>query len=157
MCTQATRLQPLVTDSGLTLLEMLVVLVIVSLGLAIALTATRNPSRGLELRATAQNLMTQLRTTRAQAIARNVAAGVSFDVSQKRYKSDADVRWYQLANDMALTASVAGGLNRANDGRRIVFFADGSSTGGSIRIARGNQWIDVSVEWLTGAVRLGAL
>jgi hypothetical protein len=40
-------------------------------------------------------------------------------------------------------------------GRGIIrFFADGSSTGGVVRLVRGERRADVAIDWLTGRVAI---
>jgi general secretion pathway protein H len=143
-------------ESGMSLLETIIVLAILSLVLAVVLPGSTVQPRGTELRAVAQNVMSELRATRAHAIARNRATAMTIDVRQGRYLTEADGRWHQLPGGITfVTSTPAAAVRTAGQGRRIVFFGDGSSTGGTVRLQRDRASLDVAVDWLTGFVKIG--
>lgn len=142
------------SDSGITLIEMLVVLAIVGLLYALAMPAWRSPVRSTELRAAALNLTSHLRAARAAAIARGRATGITIDVPNRRYTSEFDGRVYALPSDFGVSVRAADGLTQHRDAARILFFADGSSSGGHVRLQSGGRTVEVGIEWLTGVVRV---
>jgi general secretion pathway protein H len=132
--------------AGFTLLEMIVVLVI--LGLALGVIAARGPmrSRGVELRAAAQDLAQSLRAARGQAIAAGSAVDVRLEPGGFRIGKG---RLHGLPG-MSIAASTLGG-----EARNAVRFApDGSSSGAIIALTDQVSRIRVAVDWLTGRVRI---
>lgn len=145
---------PVRADSGITLIEMLVVLAIIGLVYALAMPTWRGPVRSAELRAAALNLTSHLRAARAAAIARGRATGITIDVPNRRYVSEVDGRVYELPASFGVSVRAADGLTQHRDAARILFFADGSSSGGNVRLQSGGRAVEVGIEWLTGVVRL---
>lgn len=132
--------------AGFTLLEMIIVLVI--LGLALGLVATRGPmrSRGLDLRAAADDLAQGLRAARGQAIAAGGAVVVRLEAGGFRIGNG---RLHALPG-MSIAASTLGGQTQS----RIRFTPDGSSSGAIIALADQAGRISVGVDWLTGRVHI---
>lgn len=142
-------------DAGMSLLELLVVLAIVSLAYALVLPSMRNPTRSVALRAVAQNISSQLTTLRARSIAAGRPQGVTFDVANHRYRLDADSRNVELPRDVGVRITAGRGLSRDGAGSaRIVFYPDGSSSGGNIRLEQEGRAVEIGVEWLTGHVQV---
>ena len=126
-------------QSGFTLIEMIVVIVV--LGMVAGLVMIKRPwgSAGLDTDATVRSLVDGLRLARSRAITqeRDVAvetmpSGFSVDGGSPQL----------LPPHQALTAA------------RVVFLPDGGSTGGSVLLSTGQRRIAVSVSWLTGRVNV---
>ena len=126
-------------QSGFTLIEMIVVIVV--LGMVAGLVMIKRPwgSAGLDTDATVRSLVDGLRLARSRAITqeRDVAvetmpSGFSVDGGSPRF----------LPPHQALTTA------------RVVFLPDGGSTGGSLLLSTGQRRIAVSVSWLTGRVNV---
>jgi general secretion pathway protein H len=128
-------------SAGFTLIEILVVLVI--LGLALSVVAGFVPSgRGtLELAGASDELARTLRQVRARAIARQQTMVFNLVAGGHGYQVGSAVRMLPPG----LAVSMAGPAV-------IRFAADGSSSGGVLRLAEGGrvQWL--IVDWLTGRV-----
>lgn len=133
-------------EAGFTLLEMTIVLVI--LGLALGLVALRGPmrSRGLELRAATEQLAETLRAARAEAIAGDHAVDVALQPGGYRVGTG---RFHPLPG-IALSSRTL--IGAAQPGIR--FAADGSSSGGIVAVADGARAARITVDWLTGRVRI---
>jgi len=139
-------------SEGFTLIEILVVLSI--LGLAIALIASYGQpvSRGLSLRQAASDVTSGLREARGQAIADNRTVTVSLDLATRRWRIDQQpdkALPEGIRIDLLTIAGEASGGARGN----ILFFPDGSATGGRIAFLDANRQIQIGVDWLTGRVR----
>jgi general secretion pathway protein H len=141
------------SQDGFTLLELVVTLAI--LGFALVLMVGHKPlwSRGLELRGTAADIAAGLRTARSEAILRNRPISFAIDLAEHRFQvGPGPVR--QLPPQLAITLlTVAGEKSNSRLGG-IRFNPDGSSTGGRVSIADGQQAIAIGVDWLTGRVSI---
>lgn len=136
-------------DSGVTLVELLVVLAIIALAYAVAMPSLRGTARSVELRAVAQDLASHLNAARAQAMRRGEPVTVVIDTTERRYGSAAAGRSVQLPADVALTVTTARELIAGGEAR-MGFYPDGSSSGGRIVLRRGLEAHAIGVEWLTG-------
>ncbi len=137
---------------GFTLLEMLLVL-----ALAATLMTLVVPNFGpllarAQLYSAARDVASALRYVRGQALVKGRSAEFELAV---------DEHWYRISGrkkNYVLPASIGLGLYTAetevvDEGiGRIRFFADGSSTGGRVRLQSANAKREVTVNWLTGEV-----
>lgn len=139
---------------GLTLLELTVVLVIVSLALAV-LVPSLTAGRGVQVEQTGRVVAAVLRRARSAAIASSRERAVLFDVRDRRY-SLVEGPSRLFPTDVTLRLLTA--REELVDGGRgyIRFFPDGSSTGGRLTLSVGTHASVVDVDWLTGAVTVGA-
>ncbi len=127
-------------DAGFTLLEMIVVLAI--LGLSLVLIMARGPmhSARLDAEATARELAGSLRLARGQAIAQDRRVSVMLEAN--RYHVDG-LATHMIPIDVALSGNAM-----------IGFAPDGSSSGGAVVVQGPTSRIDITVDWLTGQIRL---
>jgi general secretion pathway protein H len=139
-------------EQGFTLLEMIVVLAI--MGVVIGVVVTRGPvrSRGLDARAAAGSIAQALRSARAQAIERSQTVNVAIDPVKHVLAPDGGaVR--ALAPDMQVAVLPPAFPGRGS-ARLISFAPDGSASGGEILLGSGKRRLRISVEWLTGQVKV---
>ncbi len=137
-------------DAGVSLIELLIVLAIIVAAYALAVPGVRRTTANTELSAIVQDLTNQLRLTRASAIARDRNVAVAFATVEKTFTSELDGRVHALAADVAIALTTARELSRPGEEGKIVFFPDGSSSGGTIQLQRGGRRIVIGVDWLTG-------
>jgi len=140
--------------AGFTLLEMLVVIVILALATAVAMPILARPSDGVRVRATARDLISALRLTRAMAIARNTEVALTIDVDKRTFVSAA-IRTQSFGPDMAAELTFAEPERTALSSGGFRFFADGSSSGGDVRLQLRRSEARICVNWLTGEAHLG--
>lgn len=126
--------------NGFTLLELLVVLAIMGLMLAIAMPFTARTIENAALRADVRALVGDLRSLRQRAIDRQETVTVSVL---------GENAWRGGASHKARFVPTAGA-------HALIFFPDGTSSGGTFRLREGSRTADVSVAWLSGAVSMGA-
>ena len=151
--------QPRHTDEprgaqGFTLIELIVALGIMALGVAVALPYFQGTRAGHQLRATAYEIAGQLRDARATAQARNIDQAVILDVASRRMWLDGSERRRALPARMAVDVEVPAAEQLAASVVRLRFFADGSASGGKLVLRDGGRRATVSVNWLTGDVRV---
>jgi len=136
--------------NGFTLIEILVVVAII--GVVMGVLIGRGPvrSHGLETRAAAGALAQALRAARAQAIATDHDVTVLIDPVRHVFAAD-NSPVSQIDPKTALVVQQPA-LMGPGEAARILFSADGSSTGGNILLGTGKRRLEISVEWLTGKV-----
>jgi general secretion pathway protein H len=141
-------------DSGFTVIEALVVLVI--FGLTGAILAARGPahSLGLEARDAASEIMQALRLGRSRAIAADRPVAVRIDLRMRLLFLEGQVP-SELPAAVKLAAALADG-SVPRDQAVFVFAADGSANGGYLTVVAGSQKFGITVDWLTGRVALNA-
>lgn len=138
---------------GFTLLEMLVVVVLIAaMGALTAVTMTGGLD-GIRLRAGAKEVASQLRYTRAQAIATGRPQRFSIDPKAHRWSAPKG-RSGTLPEQLRITVTGARQAQPARDVAAIVFFADGASTGGRVQLRAERAAWNVDVAWLTGRVEV---
>ena len=141
-------------DSGVSLLELLVVLGILSFVLVLAMPSVRAPSRSVEIRTAAHDLVSYLRSARAAAISRGRPVAVTFDVTNMWYRVETGDKPVRLPADLSMSLTTARDLARDAGLGRILFYPDGSATGGRIALSRNKTSATIGVDWLTGNVRM---
>ena len=139
------------TDAGFTLLELLVVLAIMALTVALAAASIRLSRGGPRLQPLAVILAADIRSARTEAITSNRPVGVNFDVKSHAYRIGAG-RAVALPRTIAFKLATSEEFRRPTDVGHLVFFPDGSSTGGQLTLSDPNLSITLMIDWLTGSV-----
>lgn len=138
---------------GFSLLELLlVVALIAATGLMAAGVLTGGFDR-MALRGSAQEVAAQLRFARAHAIATGSPQRFTIDPSSRAWEG-AKGRAGTLPREIGIQVTSARELQPAAGVGAIMFFHDGASSGGRVRLTlRGAAW-NIDVAWLTGEVVL---
>ncbi|WP_043739548.1 GspH/FimT family pseudopilin [Thioalkalivibrio nitratireducens] len=141
---------------GFTMIELMVVLVILSVGLVLVVPRFDGALAGLEIKGAARDLASGLRYARGRAIASGEPVGLFVDVEQGLYWIGDDARQRKLPGGIDLRM-VTGTTEVVGDSvGAITFFPDGSATGGRLTLAAGQRRYRVDVQWLTGRVGITA-
>jgi general secretion pathway protein H len=138
---------------GFTLVEIMAVLMLIALLVTIAAVSLGQGLAGTKVRAASRDLVAALRYTRGQAIVTQSEQVLEVDLEKFTYtapKRDA----VELPKDMELRLLTAQQELTGEKSGRIRFYPDGSSTGGRIRLVRGQRSWDVEIAWLTGEVAM---
>jgi general secretion pathway protein H len=138
-------------NNGFTLLELLVVITL--LALTSTLVGVNFGGDRANLESIARTLVTDLRYVRSQAMVGNTDTALVVDLDNGAYYSGA------ARIERPLPASVSVELTvdvRDTDGKRgsIVFYPDGSSSGGKVRLSRNGRSLQITTAWLNGYVTL---
>jgi general secretion pathway protein H len=141
----------LAANNGFTLLELLVVIII--LALTSTLVGINLGGDRANLESIARTLVTDLRYVRSKAMVGNTDTALVVDLDNGAYYSRA------ARIDRPLPASISVELTvdvRDTDGKRgsIVFYPDGSSSGGKVRLSRNGRSLQITTAWLNGYVTL---
>jgi general secretion pathway protein H len=143
------------SQRGFSLIELVVVLVLIAAITGIGAMTIAAASPGRQLKNAARELSTQLRFTRAQAIASGHEQVFEIDVANRRWTA-AGKRSGELAEDIELLVTTAREESPARDIAAVRFFPDGAATGGRIVLKIDEAAWRIDVGWLTGEVKLQA-
>jgi general secretion pathway protein H len=141
-------------DEGWSLIELLVVLAILAIVATIALPGAQTPGRNAPLGLVASDIAVRLRAARSTAIAENREVAFAFDAGTRTYGVDGMGAPRALPAAVDLTVTTARSYVRETGEARLVFYSDGTSSGGVIRLADQRQRVAIGVAWLTGAVHI---
>ncbi len=139
-------------DAGATLLELVVVLAIIAAVFALSATYFRGSARAVPLQPLAIRMAADLRMARATAMAQNRSVGVTINTLARSYQTDTGSTPVVLPRTIALSVVEAGGSQPGVDSAVIVFYPDGSATGGSLVVSDQRSAVQVLIDAMTGAV-----
>ncbi len=142
------------SQRGFTLLEIILVMAIIALASVLAAAAMGGGFRGMQLKASARQIGSNLRYTRAQAIATGQPQRFTIDPAAHTWQAPKQHHGRipeKLAIDFIGAREAQADRRQSREGA-IEFFPDGASTGGRIRLSAGKAAWDVDVGWLTGQV-----
>lgn len=141
------------SDSGFSLLELLIVLVILGFMAVLIPPRLSGVMISTQAKASARDIVSALRQTRSAAISTGQEQVFSLDLSKKSFTIKNNTT-KNLPDKMQISLYTARTEQLSELEGAIRFFPDGSSTGGRIRLTMGNQQLYVDVNWLTGKVAL---
>ena len=141
-------------DSGFTLLEVIVVLVLGAAIYAVLLSAPLGKASAADLKAAARTLASGLRQAQTTAMATRRDAFLTIDVESREFVTTAETSARKLPEGIELKLYTAQSEVASDRRGSIRFYPDGSSTGGRITVAAGERKFLVDVDWLTGRVSI---
>jgi general secretion pathway protein H len=136
-------------SAGFTLTELLVVLAIIGLLIVATPTLIQAGLPGARAAAEARALASNLRAMRAEAIAQGYATRVVFEPFGRAFTDEPGHSTHTLRGGVHVGFDERGA---ANPGREIVFYPDGSSSGGAVFVGNQRFRHRVATDWLTGRV-----
>ncbi|MEE4379659.1 MAG: GspH/FimT family protein [Candidatus Competibacteraceae bacterium] len=139
-------------NSGFSLVELLVVLVIVVLAVAVVPPLFMGVGSTAELRGAARQLAAGLRSVRSHAVLKQSPATLTVDLEARHFRVSSNNRSISLPTDVAVKLYTAQSELLNESSGNIRFFPDGSSTGGHITLANERLEYTVNVDWLTGRI-----
>lgn len=139
--------------SGVSLLEMLLVIALLAAISVFAAGAMTGGFAGMQLRSEAKQITAQLRFTRTQAIATGRPQRFTID-PQARTWTAPNNRHGEIPKKLGITFIGARELQPRSGEGAIEFFPDGASTGGRVQLSANKAAMNIDVAWLTGEVKL---
>ena len=137
---------------GLTLLELLIVLVLIGLMTGVAIPIFGGGVSTTELKSAAREMAAGLRTARAQAVAERAESVLEIDVAAHSFRVPPSARVHAISPQIELKLFTAQRDIVSDRIGAIRFYPDGGSTGGRVTLAAGERKYDVDVDWLTGRI-----
>jgi len=141
-------------DRGMSLIELLVVLMLMSLVAAMAVPFLSGGVSGTELKGAAREVAAGLRFARSGAVASRQETRLVLDLEHRTFRIDRDARLHTLPKLVDLKLFTAQSDLVDEKTGAIRFYPDGGSNGGRITIAAGERKYEVDVDWLTGRVAI---
>lgn len=147
------------TPGGFSLLEMLLVIALIAATSLLATAALSGGFEGIRLRSAGKEIASNLRYTRAHAIATGVPQRFVIDPRAHTWTA-ANGRDGDIPPALGIVFTGAREVQPRTGIGAVVFFADGASTGGRVQLLGGRAsdprraaW-NIDVAWLTGQVTL---
>ncbi|HEY5046416.1 MAG TPA: prepilin-type N-terminal cleavage/methylation domain-containing protein [Rhizomicrobium sp.] len=133
------------SEAGMTLLELLVVMGLLALIATIAVPQIERELGLMQLRETAGALKANLRVIRSDALRSDQAVAFTLSSDGSGYAwSEGETR--SVPGQIAL---------RMSKGQKILFYGDGTTSGGAVVATSGGRSISIYVDDATGAVATG--
>lgn len=139
-------------ESGFTLLEVLIALAIMGLVLVVSVPLVSGPRAGFEVKAAGTAFARAAREARVLAIRLNRPVAVRLDVVARQLSIDQGEPITLGSADLEITFTTARSLTLNEETGSVIFFADGSSSGGMITLARNGISRTYVISWITGQV-----
>ncbi len=141
-------------QTGFTLFEILVVFVIFALVLTIVPPLLPNVIASSKAKTATRELAANLKKTRSLAITRQEEMTLSLNIENKTYTIDNKQKKITLPDTSSLSIITARSEQLSEKEGRIRFFADGSSTGGQIKLVYEQKEYLININWLTGNIKI---
>jgi general secretion pathway protein H len=143
-----------IREHGVTLLELLIVLMLMALIAGIAIPMFGGGVSSTDLKSATRDVATGLRFARDQAIAQRAESLLELNLQGRTFRVPPDPRTHRLPERLELKLYTAQRDLVDEKIGAIRFFPDGGSNGGRITLAAGERKYDVDVDWLTGRVSI---
>jgi len=141
-------------QAGYTLLEVLVVLGLMAMITAVSMPLLRGGADTGLIERTASRLAADLTTTRIAAIKQNIETHLDIDVAANSYSGTPHLSPRPLPPAVPIHVTADTGRASSSTVASIRFFPDGGSAGGRIMIGAGNQCRIITIDRLTGLIRI---
>ena len=138
---------------GFTLVELLVTLMIMVAMLGVAVPQFSRAMLHLQLRKSTQEIAAVLRQARNSSISQSRTAALVLDTEDHTLQSGPDGRVYQWPADIDVAVVSNATYVVARD-TSIRFYPDGTASGGMLMVSANERSYTISVDWLTGRVRV---
>ena len=139
--------------AGFTLIEMIMVIAVLGL-MVVLVTAQGTPvSPAVHARAGAQAISGALRSARGEAVNGNRDVTFTLDLAKNAYRWG-DAPPHSLTGDLRLALLTSQDELVSGAVGRIRFHPDGSSSGGRVSVAGGDQIWWIGIDWLSGRVSI---
>jgi len=139
---------------GFTLIEVTVVLLIMVLGFSVVGSNISSGNQSSKLKAVARDLASALRYARGQALISHKEVSVAINLAENYYQVSNRDKIYQFSDEIDLSLVIAQDEFKEDEIGQIRFFADGSSSGGRIKMEWGVFFQQIDINWLTGKTEL---
>ncbi len=138
---------------GFTLLEMLIVMTLAALLLTVVPASFSSILPHVERQTEVKALAASLRALRGRAIRERRELTLRLDLKRRQYQLQGGEKVTRLPESVVLGYRPAFATALAESPVTIRFFADGSSSGGTVELATADTRYEIHIDWLSGRVR----
>lgn len=138
---------------GFSLIEIILVIAIIALASVLAAAAMGGGFKGMQLKASARQIASNLRYTRAQAIETGQPQSFVIDPHAHQWRAP-KAHHGDIPAKLGIVFTGAREVQPQAGEGAIVFFPDGAATGGRIQLTSGKSAWNIDVGWLTGQVQV---
>ena len=138
---------------GFSLIEVLVVVGLIAIAGVLSAGILGGGMERMQIRSAAKEIAANLRFTRAHALATGTPQQFRLDPAARTWQAPRD-RSGTIPERLRVEFTGAREMQQREDEGVIVFFDDGASSGGRVRLEAGDARWDIDVAWLTGEVRI---
>ncbi|WP_271274562.1 GspH/FimT family pseudopilin [Aliamphritea hakodatensis] len=139
---------------GFTLLELLIVLVIAVMATTLIAPGFNQVAERMALRGDSQKIAALLRFARSEAISRASLVRVELHPESGELSVSHANKNTLYPLEAGTVISLTGAGHRPDRQPYILFFPDGSSSGGSVSLKASDSQYQIMVDWLTGRVNV---
>ncbi len=139
---------------GFTLIELLLVMVIMIIAVSVVASNIGSGQQTANLNTAVRDLTSGLRYTRGHALSYGKQSQLTINLKDNSYSISGKKKRFYLAEEIAITLSIAQSDIQDEDQGSLNFFPDGSSTGGRIILESGEQSRRIDINWLTGQIQI---
>jgi general secretion pathway protein H len=136
---------------GYTLAEMLTVLSLLALFAMLSFPGNIGSKARSDMDSQAKTIVAMLKAARLAAISGNTETSVDVNVVGRSIAARGSAERLQVSGDIGLSMLTAQREAQSTVGS-IRFFPDGTSTGGTLELKRGEREIRLEIQWLTGKI-----
>ena len=140
-------------QSGVSLLEMLLVVSLIAIASLLAAAAFSGGIKGMELRSVSKEIAADLRFTRTRAISTGQPQRFVIDPAARTWRAP-DGHEGEIPEALQVRFIGAREAQPSEGEGAVMFFNDGAATGGRIQLSREDAAWNIDVAWLTGEVTL---
>lgn len=144
----------LTRQRGLTLVELLVVLGIIAMITLLAVPRIGGMLPGMELRAAAEELRSDIRRVRNTALRESRETRLVLDLETGTWRDGDGAVGGALPEGMEFAITVARQEQTGEASGGVRFYPDGTSTGAKVTLSRGERALLLSIDWFDGHVRI---
>jgi len=144
-------LGPLSSMKGFTLLELLIVLVIMVGAVGVATPFFARSMGTVNLNSGARELVVLLKKVANEAVITSESVRFKLDHENRLYKVSNDKKQYPWPKEIAVSLTAPA---RDFDTNMIVFYPDGTTSGGRVLLKAEKRAYEIDVNWITGRVSL---
>ena len=139
-------------EGGYTLFELLLILTILGLLASVVIPNVFDARKKMHFTKLCEEIRFGLSETRERAMEQNREAVFWLHLKQKKWRVESDP-WHKIPNDVRITLKTA--LKEAVNIQLagIRFLGDGSSSGGQLRLQKGDHIMLYHIDWLTGKIQ----
>ncbi|MCP4285025.1 MAG: type II secretion system protein GspH [Gammaproteobacteria bacterium] len=139
---------------GFSLVELLIALVLLISVLALAPPYFNKGLSSAEFKSSVRLIAAGLRSAQSQAISRNREKLFVLNLEERQFSLGTDGSPTKLPTSLVLKLKTAESEQISETEGGIRFFANGSSTGGTITVSNDTQSMKLSIDWITGKVNI---